>query len=109
MSKLSNSTLVHALFTLELEFSEKLKVSGNLSPDVGQIFMAALGGILEKDFLDSLLQTDFEEKDSDDSARFVASLSNMFETIKYLVVIGVVTFLCGNSILVKIAEKRKQN
>ncbi len=80
-----NSTFVHALFTLELEFSAKLKVSGNLSPDVGQIFMAALGGILEKDFLDSILQTDFEE-DSDGSARFVASLSNLFEAIKLNVV-----------------------
>ncbi len=83
-----NSTLVNELFTLELDFSAKLKVGGNLSPDVGQIFMAALGGILEKDFLDSILQTDFE-KGSDDSARFVASLSNMFEIIKLNVVAAV--------------------
>lgn len=33
---------------------------------------------------------------------------NMFTTMKYLIMIGVVTFLCGNSMLVKIAEKRKQ-
>ena len=33
---------------------------------------------------------------------------DMFVTLKYLVLIGVVTFLCGNSILVKIADKRKQ-
>merc|ERR1719361_2325615 len=32
---------------------------------------------------------------------------DMFSTIKYLIMVGVVTFLCGNSILVKIAEKRK--
>lgn len=32
---------------------------------------------------------------------------NMFETIKYLVVIGVVTFLCGNSLLATIAKKNK--
>jgi len=31
----------------------------------------------------------------------------MFSTIKYLIMIGVVTFLCGNSMLSKIAEKRK--
>lgn len=34
---------------------------------------------------------------------------NMFTTFKYLIMIGVVTFLCGNSMLVKIAEKRKSN
>lgn len=34
---------------------------------------------------------------------------DMFATLKYLIMIGIVTFLCGNSILVKIAEKRKQN
>ena len=34
---------------------------------------------------------------------------DMFVTLKYLIMIGVVTFLCGNTILVKIAEKRKQN
>jgi oligosaccharyltransferase complex subunit delta (ribophorin II) len=32
---------------------------------------------------------------------------NMFTTIKYLLMVGVVTFLCGNSMLVKIAEKRR--
>ena len=32
---------------------------------------------------------------------------NMFTTFKYLLGVGVVTFLCGNSMLVKIAEKRK--
>jgi len=32
---------------------------------------------------------------------------SMFSTIKYLIMIGVVTFLCGNSMLSKIAEKRK--
>jgi oligosaccharyltransferase complex subunit delta (ribophorin II) len=32
---------------------------------------------------------------------------DMFTTIKYLIMVGVVTFLCGNSMLVKIAEKRK--
>ena len=32
---------------------------------------------------------------------------DMFSTIKYLIMVGVVTFLCGNSMLVKIAEKRK--
>lgn len=32
---------------------------------------------------------------------------NMFETIKYLVVVGVVTFLCGNSLLANIAKKNK--
>ncbi len=83
-----NSTLVLELFTLELELSAKLKVSGNLSPDVGQIFMAALGGILEKEFLDSILLTDFEEG-SDASARFVAALSSIFETIKLNVVAAV--------------------
>jgi len=31
----------------------------------------------------------------------------MFSTMKYLIMIGVVTFLCGNSMLSKIAEKRK--
>ena len=34
---------------------------------------------------------------------------NMFTTMKYLLMLGVVTFLCGNSMLVKIAEKRKVN
>ena len=34
---------------------------------------------------------------------------NMFTTMKYLMMVGVVTFLCGNSMLVKIAEKRKCN
>ncbi len=32
---------------------------------------------------------------------------NMFTTIKFLIMIGVVTFLCGNSLLVRIAEKKK--
>ena len=32
---------------------------------------------------------------------------DMFQTIKYLIMIGIVTFLCGNSLLVKVAEKRK--
>jgi oligosaccharyltransferase complex subunit delta (ribophorin II) len=32
---------------------------------------------------------------------------NMFETIKYLVIVGVVTFLCGNSLLASIAKKNK--
>merc|ERR1719300_1067893 len=32
---------------------------------------------------------------------------SMFTTLKYLIMIGVVTFLCGNSMLSKIAEKRK--
>lgn len=32
---------------------------------------------------------------------------NMFSTVKYLIMIGVVTFLCGNSMLSKLAEKRK--
>jgi len=32
---------------------------------------------------------------------------NMFQTVKYLVVIGVVTFLCGNSLLSSIAKKSK--
>ena len=32
---------------------------------------------------------------------------NMFTTMKYLIMVGVVTFLCGNSMLAKIAEKRK--
>lgn len=31
---------------------------------------------------------------------------NMFTTMKYLIMVGVVTFLCGNKMLVKIAEKR---
>lgn len=34
---------------------------------------------------------------------------NMFSTVKYLIMIGVVTFLCGNSMLSKLAEKRKAN
>ena len=33
---------------------------------------------------------------------------NMFATVKYLMMIGVVTFLCGNSMLVRIADKKKQ-
>lgn len=33
---------------------------------------------------------------------------NMFTTVKYLMMLGVATFLCGNSMLAKIAEKRKQ-
>jgi len=32
---------------------------------------------------------------------------NMFQTVKYLVVLGVVTFLCGNSLLSGIARKTK--
>jgi len=32
---------------------------------------------------------------------------NMFTTIKYLILIGVVTFLCGNSLLAKIAKNNK--
>jgi oligosaccharyltransferase complex subunit delta (ribophorin II) len=32
---------------------------------------------------------------------------NMFTTVKYLIMIGVVTFLCGNSMLSGLAEKRK--
>ena len=31
---------------------------------------------------------------------------NMFTTVKYLVLIGVVTFLCGNSLLAKIAKNK---
>ena len=31
---------------------------------------------------------------------------NMFTTVKYLMMVGVVTFLCGNKMLVGIAEKR---
>jgi oligosaccharyltransferase complex subunit delta (ribophorin II) len=34
---------------------------------------------------------------------------NMFQTIKYLLGIGIVTFLCGNKLLAKIASDRKQN
>jgi len=33
---------------------------------------------------------------------------NMFTTVKYLFMVGVVTFLCGNGMLVAIAEKRKK-
>ncbi len=33
---------------------------------------------------------------------------NMFTTVKYLLMIGVVTFLCGNSMLVGMANKRKK-
>lgn len=33
---------------------------------------------------------------------------DMFTTIKYLLMAGVVTFLCGNSMLVKIADRRKK-
>lgn len=32
---------------------------------------------------------------------------NMFETVRYLVVLGIVTFLCGNSLLASIAKKNK--
>lgn len=32
---------------------------------------------------------------------------NMFQTVKYLVVLGVVTFLCGNSLLSNIAKRNK--
>jgi len=32
---------------------------------------------------------------------------NMFQTVKYLVVLGVVTFLCGNSLLSTIAKRNK--
>jgi len=31
---------------------------------------------------------------------------NMFQTVKYLVVLGVVTFLCGNSLLSSIARSK---
>lgn len=34
---------------------------------------------------------------------------NMFQTIKYLLGIGIVTFLCGNKLLAKIASDRKQH
>lgn len=34
---------------------------------------------------------------------------NMFQTIKYLFGIGIVTFLCGNKLLAKIASERKQH
>eukprot|EP00095_Tigriopus_kingsejongensis_P010482 maker-scaffold1034_size68570-snap-gene-0.14 protein:Tk10482 transcript:maker-scaffold1034_size68570-snap-gene-0.14-mRNA-1 annotation:"hypothetical protein DAPPUDRAFT_303417" len=34
---------------------------------------------------------------------------NLFVTVKYLCMASIVTFLCGNSMLVKIAEKRKQH
>ncbi len=34
---------------------------------------------------------------------------DMFTTLKYLVMVGVVTFMCGNKMLVKIAENRKSN
>ena len=33
---------------------------------------------------------------------------DMFTTIKYLFMAGIVTFLCGNSLLVKIADRRKK-
>jgi len=33
---------------------------------------------------------------------------NMFTTVKYLVMLGVVTFLCGNSMLVGVAARRKK-
>merc|ERR1711974_576070 len=33
---------------------------------------------------------------------------NMFQTVKYLVVLGVVTFLCGNSLLSTIARRGKK-
>jgi oligosaccharyltransferase complex subunit delta (ribophorin II) len=32
---------------------------------------------------------------------------NMFQTVKYLTVLGVITFLCGNSLLASIAKKTK--
>jgi len=32
----------------------------------------------------------------------------MFQTVKYLVVLGVVTFLCGNSLLSTIARRGKK-
>ncbi len=32
---------------------------------------------------------------------------DMFATVKYLLMVGVVTFLCGNSMLVRISEKRR--
>ena len=32
---------------------------------------------------------------------------DMFATVKYLAMVGVVTFLCGNSMLFRIAEKRR--
>lgn len=31
----------------------------------------------------------------------------MFETVRYLVLVGIVTFLCGNSLLANIAKKNK--
>jgi hypothetical protein len=34
---------------------------------------------------------------------------NMFQTIKYLLGIGIVTFLCGNKLLAKIASDRRRN
>ncbi|CAG2055222.1 unnamed protein product [Timema podura] len=34
---------------------------------------------------------------------------NMFQTMKYLLALGVVTFLCGNKLLAGIAQKRKQH
>lgn len=33
---------------------------------------------------------------------------NMFETIRYLVLIGFVTFICGHSLLVDVAKRRKK-
>jgi oligosaccharyltransferase complex subunit delta (ribophorin II) len=33
---------------------------------------------------------------------------DMFTTLKYLMGIGVVTFLCGNSVLAKVADDRKK-
>jgi hypothetical protein len=81
-----NSTLVHQLFALELLFSQQLLGEGGsaLSPVTGQAFLAGLGNILRKDYLDSILQTDFgEDDDLDESARFTASLSDMWETIKF--------------------------
>lgn len=32
---------------------------------------------------------------------------NMFQTMKYLTVLGVITFLCGNSLLATIAKRSK--
>jgi len=33
---------------------------------------------------------------------------NMFQTLKYLMGIGAVTFLCGNKMLAKLAQNRRQ-
>jgi oligosaccharyltransferase complex subunit delta (ribophorin II) len=34
---------------------------------------------------------------------------NMFQTLKYLLGIGILTFLCGNKLLAKIAGDHKKN